>query len=374
VHGLNQRESMAKNNPKVPNPVEQTYALPPPHLSSKTYHIAGILTTVFGLDELPSSTTEVACLWLLHPRLQTQACMQPFAASTISNWNERLREGRAGPGSKKGLIAVAFDLRNHGTREVDKLANEAWRAGNPRHAPDMFSQIHGNALDTSTLLDYLPAYAFPDDSVQITQNLVFGISLGGHVAWHVLLSDPRVTTGIVGIGCPDYTRLMMDRARLSKIDDWDPDNPYAFLSSKSFTKTLVKAIEKYDPAGLIMRELNGVTVDDHLHEPSDYEKEKISTVLDGTFRGKRILCLSGEVDKLVPYKCGEPYLTFLKRAVNTYYKHGGIHLEDMVFEGVGHEIAPEMVQELIRFVNVSLGAELENTGKASTEVRKGSKI
>lgn len=309
---------------KVPNPIENTFTLPSPHLSSKTFHIAGILTTVFGLDELPPGTKETACLWLLHPRLQTQAWMQPFAASTISSWNERIREGRTGSEQPaKGLIAVSFDQRNHGSREVDTLANETWRSGNPRHAQDMFSQIHGTAADTSILLDYLTAYIFPErDSVVITQNLVFGVSLGGHAAWQVLLRDSRIKTGIVAIGCPDYARLMMDRARLSKIADWDPDNPYNFLESKSFTRTLLAAVERYDPAGLLMSKPDGVTAESHLHEPSSHEKEKISRILDGTLRNKRILLLSGGADKLVPYKCGEPFLIFLKRAIGTYYAKG----------------------------------------------------
>lgn len=121
----------------TPNPVEHTFPTPPPHVSFRTFSIAGILTTVFGLDEIRPQTTEVACLWLLHPRLQTKACMQPFADSTIGDWNARLWDGRTR--SKEGLIAVAFDQRNHGSREVDKVANEAWRGGNPKHAQDMFS-------------------------------------------------------------------------------------------------------------------------------------------------------------------------------------------------------------------------------------------
>jgi dienelactone hydrolase len=31
-----------------------------------------------------------------------------------------------------------------------------------------------------------------------------GVSLGGHAAWQVLFNDPRVTAGVVIIGCPDY--------------------------------------------------------------------------------------------------------------------------------------------------------------------------
>jgi hypothetical protein len=61
--------------------------------------------------------------------------MTGIADATINDWNGKTQ---ATP-SAKGLIAVAFDQRNHGARMVDPLANEAWRQGNPRHAQDMFS-------------------------------------------------------------------------------------------------------------------------------------------------------------------------------------------------------------------------------------------
>jgi hypothetical protein len=62
------------------------------------------------------------------------------ATVAIDNWNRRLQSRAFSPSTKvKGLIAVSFDQRNHGTRQVDALANEAWRQGNDRHAQDMFS-------------------------------------------------------------------------------------------------------------------------------------------------------------------------------------------------------------------------------------------
>ncbi len=118
--------------------MEYTYSVAPPPISKKVFTISGLLTSVFGLDELPPRVSEVTCLWLLHPRLQTQACMEPIASSVILDWNKRLQENSPRK-SSKGLIAVSFDQRNHGSREVDKLANEAWRSGNEKHAQDMFS-------------------------------------------------------------------------------------------------------------------------------------------------------------------------------------------------------------------------------------------
>ena len=122
----------------TPNPMKKTYPTPPRPVSKKTHCIAGILTTIYGLSELPAGIHEVACLWLLHPRLQNQTCMEPIASSTINEWNDRLQK-RKNRTPAIGLIAVSFDQRNHGTREVDPLANEAWKSGNERHAQDMYS-------------------------------------------------------------------------------------------------------------------------------------------------------------------------------------------------------------------------------------------
>ena len=129
--------------------------------------------------------------------------MAPVGASIIHDWNQR----RKLSGSNKGLIAVAFDQRNHGSREVDKLANQAWIHGNPNHAQDMFSIFHGTAIDTSLLMDHLGSYIFSKQAEPvIEQHFVMGISLGGHAAWQVLFHEPRVSAAVVIIGCPDYMR------------------------------------------------------------------------------------------------------------------------------------------------------------------------
>ena len=122
----------------TPNPLEKTHPASPMPLSKKTFVIAGILCTVYGLEELSPETKNVTCLWLLHPRLQTQACMEPVAYSVIGHWNQRVQQKKE-RSQLPGLLAVSFDQRNHGSRENDPIANQAWRSGNERHAQDMFS-------------------------------------------------------------------------------------------------------------------------------------------------------------------------------------------------------------------------------------------
>lgn len=98
---------------------------------------------MYGLEELSSSVKSVACLWLLHPRLQTKEIMANIASNCILDFNNRDSLDH-----KVGLIAVAFDQRNHGTREVTPLANEAWRSGNETHAQDMFRYLSSSNLES----------------------------------------------------------------------------------------------------------------------------------------------------------------------------------------------------------------------------------
>lgn len=351
-------------------------------ISRKTFAVAGILTTVYGLDELPSSPAQtqtqadVAVLWLLHPRLATHERMAGIAESSIAEWNTRVREGRAGKAPAKGLIAVAFDQRNHGSRLVDALGNEAWKQGNPRHAQDMFSVFQGTARDVSLLIDYLPSFVFPRGERTIVEHLVLGVSLGGHAAWSCLLHEPRISTGVVVIGCPDYVNLMADRARLSKLPSWtEGKDGEKFLGSEAFPASLLDTVARYDPASLLLGQMGvqstattntGPLREGPLPEPTGTEKEALRALLGRTLAGKKVLNLSGGVDKLVPYHRGEVFLTWLKKALRAdgWFADGGVTFEDVIDQAAGHEVTPKMAGEAVRFISDSLA------GSSSASVRE----
>lgn len=96
-------------------------------VSWKRYNIGGILTTVYGMEELPGDASEIACLWLLHGRGDTQDSMGYTAAAMLNAWHAKRKAGQ------KGLICVCFDQRNHGSRQVENLNNISWKQGNPTH-------------------------------------------------------------------------------------------------------------------------------------------------------------------------------------------------------------------------------------------------
>ncbi|PGH16109.1 hypothetical protein AJ80_05324 [Polytolypa hystricis UAMH7299] len=355
------------------DPMVKTYSMPTPKVSKKLVVISGIFCAIYGLDELPAHTKEVTCLYLMHPRLSAMDCMEGVAALAIADWNKRLQDGKTSPEqANKGLIAVAFDQRNHGSRLVDKLSNDAWRQGNPHHAQDMFATFQGTARDVSFLIDFLPSYAFPTSPIQITTNLVLGVSLGAHAGWCCILHEPRITGAVIIVGCPDYLNLMVDRARLSKLPSWTSSSPPGakIMGSEAFPQGFLDRVRHLDPAAFFLKHMAESAVpapirDGPIPEPTEKEKEILCPVLSQSLAGKRILLLSGGSDKLVPYHRGEAFLTWLKKAISPdggWFADGGVSLEDLIFEGVGHEVTPEMVDHAIEFIGESLLAGDDTKG------------
>jgi hypothetical protein len=124
--------------------------------------MAGLLVDVYGLAELLSSssseTTQISCLWLHHQRGRNKEYMADIAARCVGAWNSQSQSGGGGGnggdggGKRRGLIALAYDQRNHGSRLVDERANGSWREGNKMHAVDMFGVVEGMVVDQGVLL------------------------------------------------------------------------------------------------------------------------------------------------------------------------------------------------------------------------------
>ena len=187
-----------------------------------------------------------------------------------------------------------------------------------------------------------------------------------------MIHDPRITTAVVIIGCPDYVNLMSDRARLSRLATWTSSKPpgSSFLGSTDFPAGLVEAVGKYDPAGLFLSEI--ASRDDSVYErnPTALEQKRLLPLMKRSLQGKRILNLAGGADKMVPYERGELFLRWLKNATASpgWFQEGGVVVEDIVFDGVGHDMSPGMVKEAHRFVSEALEqtpTSTETAGRAS---------
>jgi len=241
----------------------------------------------------------------------------------------------------------------------------------------------GTAHDTSLLISHLGSY-LPSALPPPTQHLVLGISLGGHTSWHCIAFDPRITAAIVIIGCPDFTRLMCQRASKTRLKSWNATKPAgsSFLGSPDFPRTLLGEMERSDPAGHLLpsylkadpkrgydwetgsdegRNLNKVL-------PTDYAR--LSSKLDATLKGKAILNLSGGADKLVPYGCGRVFFDYLKGAVGPggWWTNNGVVFDDRRFDGIGHNVSPAMADAAVEFIGKVLSGEIG--GKANAKASR----
>lgn len=184
---------------------------PPPSVSMRTIPMAGLLVDVYGLDELASPSIPITCLWLLHPRTHDRSRMSDIASRTIAAWNAQSSASAAA--SRRGLVALAFDMPNHGTRLVSEAANHAWDRGNDQHAVDMAGMVKGGTGDMRGLMDLVAGYLHRE----VDAHLCLGWSLGGHGAWQAWIGEERVDAAVVVIGCPDFMGEFFFKTNLARM-------------------------------------------------------------------------------------------------------------------------------------------------------------
>ncbi|KAG6188086.1 hypothetical protein E4U27_007545 [Claviceps purpurea] len=309
-------------------------------VSKETMNMAGLLVDIYGLDQvpLPSRPCPLTCLWLLHPRLRSRSSMQDIAERTLAAWHQTYQYGAR----RRSLIALAFDMPNHGSRKVCETSNLDWEEGNLSHARDMVNAVGGGAATMSLLMGLVGFYT--GRTAEIDAHVCLGWSLGGHTAWWSLFGEPRLDGAVVVVGCADYISLMTERHKESPLP-----TPSPFLGSVYFPSDLVTEIQKVDPKARLF----GATAAPPPSPPLPAsEQARLRDLLDAKVRGKKVLVCSGGDDKLVPYARSAPLLAVLKDAVRPggWYEDGGFVLEDRVYEGVGHKFSEDMVRDSVKFL------------------------
>ncbi|KAI0646049.1 Alpha/Beta hydrolase protein [Trametes meyenii] len=283
-----------------------------PEPKREVFVVAGITVNVYHQPKATKADVPVALMFLLHGRNGSALKMGEFVNGIFDEVHARRRKHG---GEAQDLYIATFDQRNHGKRMADKHANQGWfddaEQNNERHAIDMYAIQTGTAADVSYLIDFLPSYLFPNEERTISQFLCVGKSLGGHATWIVLRNEPRIKIAVPIIACPDYLALMSRRAKNHKLPVGPP----------CFPKSLLDLIQRADPS------VAPYTADD----------------ASNPFLGKKILVLSGQEDKKVPWTSAKEFVEGLNVGP------GGVK-EVIVEPGVGHEFSPAMVKEAARFV------------------------
>ncbi|TGZ76692.1 hypothetical protein EX30DRAFT_336362 [Ascodesmis nigricans] len=282
-----------------------------PYLSTSTaLHLAGLTLTIHGLSHLPPAPARITALHLLHPRLETSSYMNAISHHSLSAHHST--------NPSRGLITISFDQRNHGQRLVSAARNEAWKQGNPTHAVDMFSMYHGTSVDVSLIIDYLQSALFADEAsgYEIDTHIVSGVSLGGHAAYLCLLNEPRISAAGAVIGCADFAALMTQRAEKTRIVG------FKVGGCVQFPRALEETVGRVDFGGV--------------------GRKKGWEEVARKVKGKRLLALTGNRDKLVPADCSEEVLRALR-------KMDGFEIVEKGFDA-GHECTPQMVAVLAEWV------------------------
>lgn len=155
---------------------------------------------------------------------------------------------------------------------------------------------------------------------------------------------------------------MSDRARLSKRKAYIESDGAGFIGSKDFPETLISSVMKRDPKALLFG--TGEVV----QNPSEIEQKHLHDILDAHVKSKRLLLCSGGVDKLVPYRCAEPFVKFLEEANQSWYSDGDFYLENVVYPGVGHEYTDVMLKDTAKFVTDTLAGSVSNAGSKASRI------
>ncbi|KZT02543.1 uncharacterized protein LAESUDRAFT_402371 [Laetiporus sulphureus 93-53] len=280
--------------------------------TKQTLAIGGITVHVYSQPNATDPATPVTVLFLLHGRKRTVKDCEWIAESTLK-WTQEQR--KASRNQAQDLLIVTFGLRNHGSRVVDRHANNGWKKeaseNNARYAVDMYAIIAGTSRDISFLIDFLPSYLYPSGDRTIAQWLVGGLSLGGHTTWYTLRNEPRVVIGIVIAGCPAYLKMMAERAKEMGIPFTPPHIP----------KSLLHFIQAHDAAA------------------APY----MSSGSSNPFLGKKVLALAGTADKSVPWAASRGFVE------NLNVGEGGVK-QVFIQPGVGHECTGEMVKVMSKFI------------------------
>ncbi|ORX39436.1 hypothetical protein BD324DRAFT_607725 [Kockovaella imperatae] len=243
--------------PPVPA-MEPRFSLPDstPRSSKTSIIIGGVTVYILGLEELQASRKDgqVTVLYLAHMRKSTYTVTENLGHEILYRYKQHCK----GDQSRRGLIAVTMDMRNHGAREISRLANLTWQDGNETHASDLISVIDGSATDYQVVMSHLPSYL--PQQFDYVKNVFMGVSLGAHTAYRVSQLSPSIDGYITVVGCPSLSSLLLSRlgvlpstcnVRPSEMDKVDYSTLKRIMSPdqlRKYPKNLARILSSQDEA------------------------------------------------------------------------------------------------------------------------------
>lgn len=211
----------------------------PDAFSKNTYNIAGVDIHVYNVAALEGYFASFAqharqtgflktykeapinVNYFLHGRLMDYKSTEEVAYNVLGQYYAKKKADE----TLVPLIAVTFDVRNHGSRLLHQDKNLDWKRGNATHGADMVSNIRGIVEDLKVTMDFLPSYLdlerlldselrkVLDTKIKYI-NIVLGYSLGGHAAIRFAHRYPELVSVVNPvIGCFTLSSLLVERLR-----------------------------------------------------------------------------------------------------------------------------------------------------------------
>lgn len=272
---------------------------------------------VYGLENIEENTDNLIVLYLAHTRLGDYKVTEKLALKILESIKKK---------NKNNVIAVTFDLWNHGSRMGHIIHNKDWKEGNENHGNDMLKLMNTSVDDFLTISNNLLSKLNLNNSNNniSVSNIVIGISLGGHIAWR-LASKIQSTIGLVSIiGSPFLQPLLTDRLHIQRYSDLPKDkfNPTSDENIKEWNVELDSIFKSGDNDTMNL-----------LLPPRPIE--------DNNNKRLKIGITCGSQDELVPLQYSEHWID-----LNKDYKEE----VELFVDECGHECSESMVQFCINFV------------------------
>ncbi|BEI79790.1 hypothetical protein CcaverHIS002_0103190 [Cutaneotrichosporon cavernicola] len=259
-------------------------------VSKRTVNLSDLEVHVWGLDLIEGSRLPIAMIILSHGWANKARDMEPMASGLIGEF--RRLEAESGRRRARDVIVATLDQRNHGERR--RIRSKETFDSNPARLISAAANIMGGAMDHEYIMNLLPAYLFPRGERVVEEYMCAGFSMGGHVTWRMVREDPRVKIAV----------------------------PICSYPGEALGPLLIKRAE---------------VLPDKTYLPPSVEKFFLERSAPGTYAGKKILALHGDLDALMPWHkaedewqrvAGECAPGESERWVD--YDHGHVVSQDMV--------------------------------------------
>lgn len=212
---------------------------------------------------------------------------------------------------------------------------------------DLLSVISGSAQDFKLIIDYLPSY-FP----QFTRfhNIIFGISLGAHMAYRLASLSPGQIEGFaIVVGCPNLGSLLLNRLGIDTATLGITTAELGDLSYEKLEKVMNKDQRRRWPRAL-----------------AELVREGDRKVYEEFPRDAPILICNGKQDPLVPTFHTASWLEKIRE--NILAPGEKERMKFFVQDNTGHSCTKEMVGMIAAWIGNIFESRVEGFGSALSEL------